>query len=128
MKHLVHFTISILAIGLILAACAPVARPTSVVDAPTGGQSSTRPAPVESVQIQILDRSPVQVNALVRGHLTESCATLGNAQVTYTSNVFQIAVVAVSPGDRGCAQVVTPFETTIALSDHSEVLAGTRNG
>ena len=70
---------------------------------------------MQSVEIQVMKSDPLQVNAVVRGSLTESCATLGPSQVQYTSNTFRITVYAVSPTDRGCAQVTVPFETTIAL-------------
>jgi hypothetical protein len=33
----------------------------------------------------------------------------------YDSNTFQITVYTLSPADRGCAQLTSPFETTIAL-------------
>src|SRR5512135_3361402 len=117
MKKTLQITISMLVLALILAACAPALPATSVGIPATAGfaQSTTRPASVEGVEIQVLHNSPVQVNALIRGHLTESCATLGGSRVSYASGAFQIAVDAVSPGDRGCLQAVTPFETTIAL-------------
>jgi Ig-like domain-containing protein len=126
MKSVVQITISALLLGLILAACAPAVPVTGVGNSPTVGpaQATTRPAPIESVEIQIAQGSPVQVTALVRGHLTESCATLGDSRVVFASNVFQISVVAVSPNDRGCIQIVTPFETTISL-DTSNLPAGT---
>ncbi len=65
-----------------------------------------------------MDTDPPQVNAVVRGNLTESCATLGQSDVQYDSGTFHITVYAVSPGDIGCAQVTTPFETTVALDTH----------
>ena len=118
MKKLLQMASSVVLIGLVLAACSPLAPATNgpATSIPGPAQMTTRPAPVESVEVQILHNSPLQVNALIRGHLTESCATLGGSQVTHAGNVFQIAVVAVSPGDRGCLQVVTPFETTVVLN------------
>jgi hypothetical protein len=125
MKKLLQMASSAVLIGLILAACSPLVPATNdpATSIPGPAQMTTRPAPVESVEVQILHNRPFQVNALIRGHLAESCATLGGSQVTYASNVFQIAVVAVSPSDRGCIQIVTPFETTIAL-DASNLPAG----
>ncbi|HEY5982268.1 MAG TPA: NBR1-Ig-like domain-containing protein, partial [Anaerolineales bacterium] len=110
MKKLRNLASLTILLGILLAACSSLAP---VSNTPAG--LSSAPAPVESVEIQIGQGSPVQVSAVVRGHLTESCATLGESQVAFASNVFKISVVALSPNDRGCAQVVTPFETTIAL-------------
>ena len=101
-----------------LAACVPAINltivPTSTPQA-IQTQMVSREAQVQSVEIQIADTTPVQVNAVVRGNLTESCTTLGESQIQYDSNTFQITVYTLSPEDRGCAQVTSPFETTIAL-------------
>ncbi len=126
MNKLLHITTFVIAIGLILSACAPILRPASALDSPTTEptpQTSTREAQVQSVDIEVMDTNPPQVNAVVRGNLSESCATLAPSQVSYASNVFEIKVYAISPTDRGCAQVTTPFETTIAL-DTSSLPAG----
>lgn len=109
----------VILVGLVLAACAPAASPTVVPTAtpaviPT--QMVIREAQVHGVEIQIVANSaPVQVNAVVRGHLTESCATLGESQVEYASNRFRITVYALSPANISCVQATTPFEITIPL-------------
>jgi hypothetical protein len=101
-----------------LAACVPAINltviPTSTPQA-IQTQMVSREAQVQSVEIQMTNTTPVQVNAVVRGNLTESCATLGESQMQYDSNTFQITLYTLSPADRGCAQVTSPFETTIAL-------------
>ncbi len=127
MKILLHLTISLIVADLILAGCAPLVR---MADGNGGAtpqpqaQTTAREAQVQSVEIQSLDTDPPQINAVVRGILSESCATLGQSQVQYGSNTFRIAVYAVSPTDRGCAQVIAPFETTIPL-DVRNLPAGT---
>ena len=114
-------------IALVLTACAPAINP-ALVPTPTPQvfqtQTVSRAAQVHGVEIQMTNTTPAQVNAVVRGHLTESCATLGESQVEYVSNIFQISVYALSAGDRGCVQTTTPFETIIALKT-SELPAGT---
>ncbi len=118
MNKIVQITSLITIIGLALSACAPALRPASALGSPTTEptpQTNMREAQVQSVDIQVMDTDPPQVNAVVRGNLSESCATLAPSQVSYASNVFEIKLYAVSPTDRGCAQVTTPFETTIAL-------------
>ena len=105
-----------------LVACAPAINPTVVgtvtlVPMPQEIQTriASREAQVQSVEIQLMDDDPPQVNAVVRGNLTESCATLSESQVQYDSNTIRITVYAVSRQDIGCAQVTTSFETTIAI-------------
>ena len=127
MNKLLHVSVFMIILGLALSACAPVAGPESGSGSQTPEltpQSVTREAQVQSVDIQVMDTNPPQVNAVVRGNLSESCATLAPSQVSHTSNVFEIRVFAVSPTDRGCAQVTAPFETTVPL-DIRDLPAGT---
>jgi len=107
---------------VILTACAPVV-PISNMAGGTPVNSTSAPATqvsrevqVQSVEIRISNTTPVQVNAVITGNLTESCATLGESQMEYASSTFQITVYAKGPGDIGCAQVTTPFATTIPLN------------
>jgi hypothetical protein len=118
-------------VSLAINACIPVTRvvvyptpnPVSTPQA-TQAQTARREAQVQSVEIQVLPGTPTRINAVVRGNLTESCAVLGESQVTYASNTFQITVLAISPTDRGCVQIITPYETTVALNT-SGLPAGT---
>lgn len=121
MKKSLYVTILVVLFGLVLSACIPVIPVMDVGGLPTvqptsEPQSTTREAQVQSVQIQVMGSNPQQINAVVRGSLTQSCARLGQSQVQYAANTFQITVYEISPADRGCAQVITPFETTIALN------------
>lgn len=121
MKKLPQF-ISVLALMiLVLTACESVSSAQGI---PTIGPASTaqvaqtaiREAQVQSVEIQPKQTNPVQVNAIVRGNLTESCATFADTQLTYASQKFTIKLYTVSPSDRGCAPANTPFEQTIPLN------------
>lgn len=104
---------------LILTACAPSlpinVNPTMSPTAALATQIVSRPAQVQSVDIQFVNSDPVQAKAVVRGNLTEACSTLGESQVQYAANAFQITVFVNSRADIGCVQVTTPFETTIPL-------------
>jgi len=127
LRKLLKTAALICVIALVLIGCTPALSPT---DAPTVIPSSTperqmtsREAQVQSVVIQTLQTNPPQINAVVRGNLTESCATLGESQVQYASNTFQIMVYVVSPADIGCVQATTPFDTTIPL-DTKDLPAG----
>lgn len=125
-KTLLKIASLVYLILLVLTACSPVTRvtvdptssPTATIKAPTSHE-----AQVQSVDIQIMNANPAQVNAVVRGNLTESCAVLGESKVQYASNIFQITVYAKSPADIGCAQMTTPFEISIPL-DSKNLPAG----
>jgi hypothetical protein len=123
MKKLLQISLMV----LILAACQPAINPTAIpTSTPQVMQTQTvsREAQVHGVEIQITNSTPAEVNAVVRGHLTESCATVGENQVEYASNTFHITLYTLSLGDQGCVQTTTPFETTIALHT-ADLPAGT---
>jgi len=106
---------------LVMTACVPVTRVASFTDptpAPQTAQPQTavREAQVESVDIEILKSDPVQINAVASVKLPDACTTLGDSQLHYASNTFQITLWTVSPTDRGCAQVITHVGSTYALN------------
>lgn len=98
---------------MLLAACAPAMPPTIVPTviplATATHQTTTREAQVQRIEVQTLQSNPLQISAIVRGNLTESCAILGESQVQYASNTFQITVYVNSLADIGCVQATTPF-------------------
>src|SRR5512135_1429466 len=106
---------------LVMTACIPVTRVTSFTD-PTPApqtaqtQTATREAEVESVDIEILKSDPVQINAVASVKLPDACTTLGDSQLHYAANTFQITLWTVIPTDRGCAQVITHVGSTYALN------------
>jgi predicted small lipoprotein YifL len=86
-------TILLIALALLfLAACAPAAPvtlpPTAIGSAIAAPQTTSREAQVQSVEVQTSQSDPLQVSVVVHGNLTESCATLGESQVQYTSNAI----------------------------------------
>jgi len=107
---------------LLMSCSSPVnptfASPTQIdpTSQATQAQWKIREAQVQSVEIQILQTDPPQINAVIHGNLVESCATLGESQVQYSSNTIRITVYVVSRSDIGCIQTSTPFETTILLN------------
>src|SRR5262245_2530519 len=116
MKITMQTVTGITLVILLLTACAAPANPTVAPTTQTiQTQTMNREAQVQSVEIQITGSDPAQVNAIVRGKLTESCAMLGESQVQYDSTMIRITVYAVSRTDISCAQTTTPFETTIPL-------------
>ncbi len=131
MKKVLQFALLYSLIILVLTACLPVSLaasiPTNVPDATpqeAPAQPAIREAQVESVEVRFSKIEPLQVWAIVRGNLSESCATLSDLQTSYAANTFQIKVLALSPTDRGCIQITTPYQQAIAL-DTANLTTGT---
>ncbi len=105
-------------IAAAMTACVPVTRVASFtnptpVPQTTQTQTASREAQVESVDIEILKSDLVQINAVASVRLPDACTTLGDSQLHYASNTFQITLWTVSPIDRGCAQVISMIAWTL---------------
>jgi len=94
---------------------APIDAPTTVSSSGSEEQITIREAQVQSVEIKTVQTYPPQINAVVRGNLTESCAALGESQVQHEANTIRITVYANSRTETDCVQTTTPFETTIPI-------------
>lgn len=122
MKKVLPYTILFSLLLLVMTACGPFITAGGVTtEIPAATPETTPPtamreAQVQSVEIQLSPAEPKQVSAIVRGNLSESCASLSEPSTRYDANTFIISLMAVSPTDRGCAQVTTPFELTIPLN------------
>jgi uncharacterized protein YgiM (DUF1202 family) len=101
---------------LLMAACAPLATqptPTPVV---------TEPAPVfslavvQSVEVQVRENSPIQVNVIVRGQLPDSgCTTIASIDQVRDGNTFRLTLTTTTDPLALCAAALTPFEQVVAL-------------
>ena len=81
-------------------------------------------ADVQSVEIQILESDPVQVNAIARGYLPDSgCTTISGASSVRSGNTFTVTVNTEYDSQALCAQALTSFEHVISL-DVSSLLHG----
>ena len=116
------FTVVLLssAFVLALAACAPTLALGSVTPASLSTPALTsapaiREAQINRIDVQLPESTPVQINVIAYGHLTEACAQLSDVKQRYEPHEFQITIYSASPIDRGCAQVTTPFEKVIPL-------------
>jgi uncharacterized protein YraI len=73
-------------------------------------------ADVQSVEIQILESDPVQVNAIARGYLPDAgCTTIAEVSQTRNGNTFTVTVKTKYDQQVVCAQALTPFENVISL-------------
>ena len=104
---------------LVLTACVPVSSTASFNNTTPAALANmtTREAQVDSLEVKVRQSQPTaQIDAIVRGHLTEACAVLSEPAFAYADHTFQIKVLASSPTDRGCAQITSQFESDFPLN------------
>jgi uncharacterized protein YraI len=100
-------------------------KPTDVIVTNPPPADPTKKADVQSVEIQILESYPLQVNALARGLLPDSgCTAITDVSQSRNGNVFTVVVLTKTSQRTVCAQMLTPFEQVIPL-DVSSLLPGT---
>jgi uncharacterized protein YgiM (DUF1202 family) len=109
---------------LLAAACAPaVATPVPTEVVPVEPVEPVEPsipvtglALVESIEIQILESMPVQVNAIVRGQLPDAgCTTISSIDQSREGRAFLLTITTTTDPLALCAQALTPFERSIPL-------------
>jgi inhibitor of cysteine peptidase len=108
---------SLLALGLALTlftvACGSTPEP--VATPPSGEDGIVGLAPVESIDILILESFPVQVRARAHGNLPDGCTTIDETRQELRGNTFVVTVTTVRPKDALCTEALVPYDTTIAL-------------
>ena len=101
-----------LILALALAGCGATATPA----APGGDQTFVYGiAPVDSVDLLILESFPVQVRALVKGNLPDGCTTIDHITQQRQGNTFTVAITTKRPAGKMCTEALVPFEESIAL-------------
>jgi len=84
----------------------------------TAGCSSSLPtiglAPVDEIDILILESFPVQVNVIARGNLPDPCTEISEILQEKEGNTFFITIKTYRPPGL-CIQVLAPFEEIISL-------------
>ncbi|HSL31341.1 MAG TPA: SH3 domain-containing protein [Anaerolineales bacterium] len=113
------------ALALLMAACAPVAATPTPIVTEEPAIPVTSVAVVESVEIQILESMPVQVQAVIRGQLPDAgCTTIASVEQVRDGNAITLTLVTTTDPLALCAQSLTPFEQVVPL-DVSNLPAGT---
>ena len=119
-------------LALSLAACSPGTQPPASVENPTPIATPTMPATptspttpsgegqgatvyVDSIEFLTLESFPVQIRAIVKGNLPDTCTTITSASSERDGNAFRINFVTIRPADAVCAQMLVPFEQSVAL-------------
>ena len=72
-------------------------------------------ATVESLDLQIMESFPVQVNVTLSGYLPDGCTEIREIKAPREGETFTIAVVTQRPIDVACTMAIVPFEETISL-------------
>jgi uncharacterized protein YgiM (DUF1202 family) len=101
---------------LLLASCVPLAATPSPIVTEEPGIPVTSVALVQSVEIQVLQSQPFQVNAIVRGQLPDAgCTTISSVNQVLSGNTIMVTLSTATDPVALCAQVLTPFEQIVAL-------------
>ncbi len=118
-----HTTIRLiffLLLALLAAACVPFTIPMVAAPVVTVQVTEVSPiagtAQVDSVQIQIIEDSPLQAHALVRGNLPDSgCTRIASVDQVRDGDTFRLSITTTTDPLALCAQALTPFEQRVAL-------------
>ena len=103
--------------------------PTAIVDTPTAAAAEPTPFPtnnqaaVDSVEILLLESFPVQVNAIARGNLPDSCTSISSITQERVDNTFTVNILTTRDEAAVCTTALVPFEQTISI-DAIGLLAG----
>jgi inhibitor of cysteine peptidase len=118
MKRILTLGLPALLSLALLSACSPAGSATLTPEpTPTAPYTDvmTKPAQVTSIDLLILESFPVQVHAAVKGDHPDACTSIGTVNQRREGNTFYVEMFAYRPLDMACAQVITPFEHTVAL-------------
>ncbi len=80
-------------------------------------------APVESMNIMMLESFPLQINVLINGYLPNPCYQITRIEKNQEGNTFYIKVFMKHNG-LICIQTIKPYEETVALDVYG-LIAGT---
>ena len=122
----IGFTIILLSMLILGAACTPL-----LGTGDDGSADKTAPiqaAPqvnviVDEIELQIMESFPIQVVAVVRGHLPDGCTVLDAISAAREGDTFVLDIAAHREGDM-CTMALVPFEERVAL-DVEGLEAGT---
>lgn len=72
-------------------------------------------APVESIDIFVLESFPVQIDVLINGHLPNPCYQIARIENNQYGDTFYIKVF-MKYNDLNCIQVIKPYKEKVALN------------
>lgn len=119
MKRL--WVVGLWVVVMVLAGCMPATEPGST---PVVTYPPTDQAHVDGVDVLIMESFPVQVRLIIHGNLPDACSEISEVNQARIGNTFTIDLVVTRDPLAKCAQVLTPFEESVAL-DVAGLPAGT---
>lgn len=87
------------------------------------GEVSYGLAPVDNIDILIMESFPVQISVMISGNLPDGCSKIDEAQVTREDDTFHIELMMRQPVDKECTEALVPYEEDVSL-DVVELPAG----
>jgi len=72
-------------------------------------------APVENIELLILESFPVPVQAVVRGNLPNGCTEIDEVAVQQEDSNFQVELITRQPATGACTEALVPYQETIPL-------------
>ena len=103
MKKFYCFSVLFIILSLILSSCTGI---------PDG--IDERLAPVESIDILVLESFPVQINVLINGYLPNPCYQITRIEKNQDEDTFYVKVFMKYNG-LICIQTIKPYEEKVAL-------------
>ncbi len=86
----------------------------TAAEAKTSIVSKQKKAPVDHVEVQILESFPVQVNVVASGSFPNGCGRLDQTMVDFNDSVFSVFIGMKTVGEI-CTLAFVPFSTTVSL-------------
>lgn len=80
------------------------------------GEPETGVAPVDSVDVLLLESFPVQVNVIVSGNLPDGCTRLEEPVIDFDGTTFDITLPTSRPTGVACTEALEPYDKVIPLN------------
>jgi hypothetical protein len=106
------FSFLLAAILVMTSACSRQPEKVSQLD---NGTARSRPAKVETIEIQTLATSPVRVQVVARGHLPDACTLVETPQINRQGNTFSIKLTGTRPAGVVCPKNEVDFEKLVPM-------------
>ena len=111
-------------IALVVVAGAAALFYGSTVGAAPAGDRRSEPAPIDGLEIAVLESSPVQYAARIRAGLPSGCAQAAGHQMRRDGDIVTITVANSMPrGNVACTMIYGTYDLSVTLG--SEFRAGT---
>jgi inhibitor of cysteine peptidase len=80
-----------------------------------GGDVEEGMAPIEKVEVLLLESFPLQVHLKVEGYMPDGCTEVASTEVDKQDHRFEVTIRTSRPTDVLCTEAIEPFEMNIPL-------------